>query len=583
MALRITVIYRDAETEREFDADNLMIGRLSAEAAGLDLSADQCVSRQHAFLQFKNGACWLTDLGSRYGTQVNGREIRGQGEWRLWPDDSIVIGETTLRVSVVTAAKGAQARAANSSAPTPARAVSPTPPAAPAFRIDPPAVVASPPAPAPGVQAGPGTIGPGSEVPPPVKAVAPEEPVGKPAPNVQILQMIDTGREVSFKSSGSASAAERRLGILLDLPRQFSTQSAQNELLQTIMNRLVDVIPAARRGALLLRDQNRDTLLLKAYVSADEPAVSETLARRALDEKRAFIWRSSSGEDTSLSMKNMQMVSGMYAPLRWQDQVYGVVCVDSPDLADHFEEDDLQFLIALGQYAAMALADQEMRLEMMRNTKLVDRLMANFSPKLRAVLVDRARSGKLRPGGTKSEVTILFCDICGFTKQSAQMDAHDVVDMLNHYFQPLVETLFRHDGTVDKFVGDAVLAVFGSPEPDPQQHQKAVRAALAMHEAVLATSQLRAARGDPTCNVRIGIHCGEVFHGFVGTTDRLEFTVIGDAVNRTCRYCEGAREKDILISQEIFQRVFNLIKAEKTAIQTKEGDLSAFRVLGLKA
>jgi adenylate cyclase len=205
--------------------------------------------------------------------------------------------------------------------------------------------------------------------------------------------------------------------------------------------------------------------------------------------------------------------------------------------------------------------------------------MANFSPKLRPVLVERARLGKLRPGGTKSEVTILFCDICGFTKKAAQMDSQDVVDMLNGYWQPLVEALFRHDGTVDKFIGDAVLGVFGSPESDPQQHAKAVRAALAMQEAVKATSQLRSARGEETCNVRIGIHCGEVFHGFVGGANRLEFTVIGNAVNQACRYCEAAAEADILISPDIFERVFNLVKTERISIKTKEGVLPAFRVI----
>ena len=154
--------------------------------------------------------------------------------------------------------------------------------------------------------------------------------------------------------------------------------------------------------------------------------------------------------------------------------------------------------------------------------------------------------------------------------------------MLNPHFQPMVDTLFRHDVTVDKFVGDAGPAVFGSPEPNPHRYAKAVRAALARQEAVQAETQLRAVRGDVTCRVRIGIHCGEVFHGFVGTNDRLEFTVIRDAVNQTCRYCEAASEGEILISQDIFQRVFNLVKAENISLQTKEGDLTSYRILGLR-
>jgi adenylate cyclase len=179
-------------------------------------------------------------------------------------------------------------------------------------------------------------------------------------------------------------------------------------------------------------------------------------------------------------------------------------------------------------------------------------------------------------------VTVLFCDICGFTALSARMDAHDVVGLLNDYFQPLIQVIHQHEGTVDKFVGDAVLAVFGSPEPDLQQHQRAVRAAFELQAAVLATSQARAARGDLTCRVRIGVHCGEVFHGFVGALDRLEFTVIGDAVNRACRYCAGADPGQIVISAELYQRVYACVQSEKITVPSPEGDLPAYRLKALR-
>jgi len=519
MPLRITWNCQAVENVRDFDTDKVVIGRFgNADIQGLNLSADVNVSRQHAMIAVRDNVAWLTDLGSRFGTQVNGREIRGQGEWRLWPGDVILLGQTTLRVTVIP----------NGAPNTPVADANPALPA------------------------------------------------------VKILKTIETGRTLSFGQDAGADATAKCLAMVLDLPRQLAAQAGQSELLQIVMDRVVEAIPCARRGALLMRDPKNDSLLLKAYVSVDEPAVSETLARRALQEKRGFIWRSSSG-DTSHSLLQFQIVTGMYAPLQWQDQVFGVICVDTPVVTDTFCEADLEFLIAIGQYAAMTLADQQMRVELRQSNKLVERLLANFSPKVRALLLAQAREGKLRPGGVKSEITLLFCDICDFTRQSAKMDARDVVDMLNHYFQPIVETIFHHDGTVDKFVGDAVLAVFGSPEADPQHHQKAVRAALAIQQAVQATSQLRSTRGDVTCQVRIGLHCGEVFHGFIGTVDRLEFTVIGDAVNRASRYCESAREGEVLISADVFQHVFNVIKSDKTTIQTKEGPLTAYRVKELKA
>ena len=513
MAVRITVNYEGVERILEFDASRIAIGRPSeTEKPDVDLSPDNQVSRQHAILEVKSGVFWLTDAGSRSGTRVNGREIRGQGEWRLWPEDLVQAGQTELRITDASGGK----------------------PAAPS------------------------------------------------GPDLQILKMVDTGPRAPPAVAADGTSAEKRLALLLDFPRQFSAQSGINALFQAIMARVVEVIPAARRGALLMCDRENDKLLLKAYVANEEPAVSETLARRSLAERRAFIWTVGGAGDLSQSIRQLQIVNGMYAPLQWQEEVFGVICVDSPLAADRFSEDDLQFLIAIGRYAGMALAEQQLHAALRRSDTVIDRLLANFSPKLRAGMVEQARLGKLRPGGVKSEVTILYCDLCGFTQKASKMDAHDVADMLNDYFQPMIDAVFREDGVVDKFVGDAVLAVFGSPEADPLQHQKAVRAAVAIQQAVEATTRRRAARNDVCCQVRIAVHCGEVFHGFVGTMNRLEFTVIGDAVNRACRYCQAAGEGEILISPNVFQHVFNLVKADKAAVQTKEGELTAHRVKELK-
>ena len=101
--------------------------------------------------------------------------------------------------------------------------------------------------------------------------------------------MVDTGPKAPMAVAIGTTPAEKRLALLLDLPRQFSGQNGVNDLFQTIMARVVEVIPSARRGALLMRDGEKDSLLLKAYVANAEPAVSETLARRTLAERRAFI------------------------------------------------------------------------------------------------------------------------------------------------------------------------------------------------------------------------------------------------------------------------------------------------------
>ena len=583
MAVRITVNYEGVERILEFDASRVTIGRPGdTEEPDADLSPDTQVSRQHAVLEVKKGVFWLTDAGSRSGTRVNGREIRGQGEWRLWPEDLVQAGQTRLRITNAGGGKPVVS-VPSSHQPQPA----PRPPAGGTRRSAAPPQL--PPDPVPPRQSAGVTLHfPAPPQPHPAPAPPPPMPVSDlqaaaAGAEMQILKMVDTGPKVPQVVPAGNTPSEKRLALLLDFPRQFSAHSGVNDLFQTIMARVVEVIPAARRGALLMRDGEKDDLLLKAYVASEEPAVSETLARRTLSERRAFIWTAGAAGDLSQSIRSLHIVNGMYAPLQWQDQVFGVICVDSPVAGDLFSEEDLQFLISIGRYAGMALAEQQLHDALRLRDKMIDRLLANFSPKLRASMVEQARQGKLRPGGVKSEVTILYCDLCGFTQQASEMDAHDVADMLNDYFQPVVDAIFREDGVVDKFVGDAVLAVFGSPEAEPQQHQKAVRAAVAIQQAVEATTRLRAARNDVTCRMRVGVHCGEVFHGFVGTLNRLEFTVIGDAVNRACRYCQAAGEGEILISPNVFQRVYGLVKADKAAVQTKEGELMAHRVKELKA
>ena len=164
-------------------------------------------------------------------------------------------------------------------------------------------------------------------------------------------------------------------------------------------------------------------------------------------------------------------------------------------------------------------------------------LLRQFSPQVAERLL--RHRGCLRLGGERSEVTVLCSDVRGFTNLTKDMDPDEVVEMLNAYFARLIPIIFAHNGTVDKYVGDAILAVFGSPEPDVQHHEKAVRAAVGMQAAMREVNTERTARGLTICGIGIGVHCGQVLHGFIGALERMEFTVLGDAVNRAARYCDG--------------------------------------------
>lgn len=209
-------------------------------------------------------------------------------------------------------------------------------------------------------------------------------------------------------------------------------------------------------------------------------------------------------------------------------------------------------------------------------------MLRQFSPKIAERLL--GYRGRFRLGGERCEVTILCSDIRGFTSLAKDMEPEGIVEMLNDYFSGLVPVIFAYDGSVDKYVGDAILSVFGSPETDPNHHEKALRAALAMQEKMRDFNAARRAQGKVICNIGIGVHCGEVVHGFIGILERVGFTVIGDAVNRAATYCEGANAGEVVISPQLYERVWRIIQeAEPISLDTKDKEhLAAYLIKSLK-
>jgi adenylate cyclase len=522
----VRILYRHRGTEKIFDqpCEAVVLGRpRQGVHVDIDLAPDLRVSRPHARISVAEGRYWIEDLGSANGTEIDGEQIKGKGKLRLEPGQTIRISDTTIKVEIFAAQSD------------------------PRHNLD----------------------------------LDDRTLITTLDTRLDIDAMIDAAAPVFDPGEPIDPARAQALSLLYELPLRFGEETELDTLFQTIIERLVAIIPAASRGALLLEDAESGSLLLKAHVPAGQPSVSMTLASRTMARREGFIWRE--GMDPSQSQFLNRIKAGMYVPLMWKGRALGAVCVDNSDDGTLFTAEDLRLMLAVAHYAAMAAMQTQLQNDLRRNAALLGRLLTNFSPSIRDKLLSRAAHGRLRPGGEKSEVVILVSDIRGFTLLSSGMDTDDVVDLLNDYFSALTDAIFQHDGTIDKITGDAILSVFGCPESDPMRHEKAVRAALAMQSAMRDVSDHRKRRGQVTCSIGIGVHCGEVLHGFIGSNDRMELTIIGEAANWTARYCDGAAGGEILISPALHQRLWRFVDAELTTIQTKhEGALSAYRLKGIK-
>lgn len=520
--VRFRCKHHNEEKIREVKATEFWIGRGNqSEGPTLDLPEDLRVSRKHARVWSEGGFFWVEDSGSKFGTRLDGIEIKNAGRRLLNPLSKLQVGDTMLTLMEDAAARMPFQPLAHDSA--------------------------------------------------------------RPAP-VKIDSTLDASAPIVQSAEGeSPEHFLKRQSWLLELHLELAAQHNLSDLLSLILHRAIEAIPNAERGAVLLRARDSDSLLLAAYVSDGEPPVSETLARKALGEAAAFMWRRGFEQNSAESVLRLNIESGIYAPMVRDGKALGLICVDNPRNENAFKAEDLRLLQALAHYGALAVANQQMQDDLRQNAVLLERLLTNFSPKLRNRIVSKARAGQLRPGGERSEVTILFAEMRGFTAATANRDANEVMELLNDYLPALAQVVFKHEGTIDKFTGDGLLAVFGSPEPDPEQHRHALLAACEMQVVAERISERRKKTGQVACSLGVGLHSGQVLHGFLGDAEMLEFTVIGEAVNLGSRYCSTAPAGSVLLSPQVFQHVFHFVRAEPVVVESKhEGKLNAYRVVELK-
>jgi adenylate cyclase len=186
----------------------------------------------------------------------------------------------------------------------------------------------------------------------------------------------------------------------------------------------------------------------------------------------------------------------------------------------------------------------------------------------------------LQLGGQRQEVTVLFADIRNFTAMSAAMAPEAVVEVLNTFFTEMVDLVFAHSGALDKFLGEALMAVFGVPVAVPQAPSQAVACALAMHRRL---QEMRAQGRTPIEGMRIGINSGAAIVGNIGSDKRMDFTVIGDVVNVAARLQELAKEleADTLISDATFRQVagqFNLVPSPAVVLRGRQEPTAIYRL-----
>lgn len=498
---RFTITDPDGQTQIfEISGPTVNIGR--AETNELMLSHPS-VSRHHARLSVLPGnICLLIDLGSLNQTYVNGQAAR---EHRLTDQDRVTIGMFDLKFEVG-AAQPLHVETGSAAPPEVSHLISP--------------------------QNLESALKPGATV----------VPVAAPADVKQRIKELEHENNL--------------LKLLLGVGKTLSSVLTPEEVMQRVME-LVFQMENVERGFVMLYDEKKGfrpaVLLYKDDKLKSDPrgvALSKTLIDRVTTERLPLLIHDVAADDrfsTSESMKLSGIRSAMCAPLIYKDKVFGLFYVDCLTKPWAFSKDELNIFSVIAGEAAISFDNARSHEELSR--RVIERqALERF---LSSSIVERilANPDQVHLGGENQIATILFADIRGFTRMAEKMEPQQVVELLNVLFTEMTDLIFEHGGTLDKYLGDGVMAVFGAPIAKPDDPIRAVKTAVEMQKALAGINRDRQAANLPTLKMGLGINTGQVTAGNIGSSKRMDYTVIGDAVNLASRLCANAAGGQILVSE----------------------------------
>ncbi|MCA1588872.1 MAG: FHA domain-containing protein [Acidobacteria bacterium] len=442
-----------------------------------------------------------------------------------------------------------------------------------------------------------------AEIPIPEKNVDfDDRPLGLTQVEISAMEII--GRQSHLSIDSSLATPEeirdlRRKAKMLELLYEMSKALGTVFDLKEIFLKATDLIfrgtPADRVVALLAEEtvdgkildyslypvaiRTRDAKLDKFTESL---TISRTITRKVMREKVALLSQDARADamfGRAESIVSQGVRSTICAPLITESNVHGVVYADRLDPFATFASDDLELISAVGAQTAVTVETVKAHNRLARE-EVARANYSRFMPEyVVKQLLDNPNSFRL--GGVNQTITVLFADIRGFTLLSEREKPEKVVGLLNRFFSVMTEIIFEHGGTLDKYTGDGLMAIFGAPTATPNDAVNAVKAAVSMQKRMASLNAELHSEGYGQISVGIGLHTGEATIGYIGTEKRSEYTAIGDSVNLASRLESNASGGQVLISEATHDacgRRLPVNQREPLSVKNRQQPVSIFEV-----
>ena len=378
------------------------------------------------------------------------------------------------------------------------------------------------------------------------------------------------------------------LTVLYEAGKALNSKLALEHICEQVVS-LACLIEGVERGFVMLFDEHGE-VVRQSEVRYRNPETSGArpqiiLSTRVLEmvrkERQPILIEDVSADERfsgSESLKISGLRSAMCAPLVGTDRLFGILYVDNLERASAFTQEELNVFALVAAQAGAAI-DNAVAHEKIAQQSLQRSALERFlAPEVVEMVV---ANPDIRLGGVNQEVTVMFADIRGFTAMSEDMEPGRVVEILNEYFTRVTDVIFDNGGTLDKYIGDAVMAVFGAPISKGNDAASAVTSAIQIQRLLIELNRDAAARNWPELRVGIGINTGSAIAGNIGSPRRLDYTVVGDAVNTAQRLMTNASGGQILISESTAKKLsknFDLERLPELKVKGRSEAVPVFRV-----
>ncbi|MEK7449378.1 MAG: adenylate/guanylate cyclase domain-containing protein [Planctomycetota bacterium] len=406
---------------------------------------------------------------------------------------------------------------------------------------------------------------------------------------MDVKDMIKRGESLVAAAKPVVKSKEsEKFFLLYQLGKAVTSATSLEEVLDIAMKSVFDFIQADR-GLIMLLDKKTGQLIPKiskcrGRETTEEIYISRTITNKVINDRVSILTSDAKVDprfQMGMSIAQYNIRSALCVPLWEKQEIFGVIYLDNLIKSYAFTAEDLDLLTAVANQIAIRIKQEELYDTLKTEALMRSNLERYHSPDVVEKIIRGTVGGEINMEVEAKEATVLFADIQDFTTISERMNPHNLVLMLNDFFETTSRIVFEYEGSVNKYIGDSVMATFGAPNQLTDHAVRAVQSAIKMIQE-LGKQHENSGSEKEKYNIRVGINTGMLVAGNIGSARRIEYTVLGDTVNIASRLNQYGQSNEVVIGEGTYEYIKDKFKTKDLGyvkLKGKKQEIKVYQVI----